>query len=80
MLVSFLFDTVSLVVCCDTLHRIKPAIVKHDPLAFLMPRVELGHYQADIIKAEFDIKPIILYIISLEKEELPTKPEEDVWL
>lgn len=42
--------------------------------------LELGHYQADIIKAEFDIKPIILYIISLEKEELPTKPEEDVWL
>lgn len=74
MLVSFLFDTVSLVVCCDTLHRIKPAIVKHDPLAFLMPRVELGHYQADIIKAEFDIN------LSLEKEELPTKPEEDVWL
>lgn len=36
--------------------------------------LELGHYQADIIKAEFDIN------LSLEKEELPTKPEEDVWL
>lgn len=61
-------------VCCDRLHRIKAAKVTPDPLAFLMPRVELGHYQADIIKSEFDIN------LRLEKEELPTKPEKDVWL